>query len=276
LSPVWSPPSARSLHLPLNEMPGKYSGAIPGFWGCLKRCWPPLRTIRITGRESTTSRKLAGLKPGEGQWRIRAGDYRLRYDVFGHDIVLYALRHRKEAYWDFVFSRLGRSNNLGTAKTPTARPCILGKSRPKYFVSPNFKIGLTTIGSLDHSSVFTRNPKASSNPVGTYLSSLFRRTHSFSSDELWYSSGEMFSALTSRSNELGEKASGLIASGFVKLRLTWCRRIKHLKFYFWSIRPERINTDSDTTPSPLQSPSSGVPLACALWAVLTIFQWVCP
>ena len=24
-------------------------------------------------------KKLASLKPGEGQWRIRAGDYRLRY-----------------------------------------------------------------------------------------------------------------------------------------------------------------------------------------------------
>ena len=43
-------------------------------------------------------KKLAGLKPGEGQWRIRAGDYRLRYDIFGHDVVLYALRHRKETY----------------------------------------------------------------------------------------------------------------------------------------------------------------------------------
>jgi mRNA-degrading endonuclease RelE of RelBE toxin-antitoxin system len=38
------------------------------------------------------------LKPGEGQWRIRAGDYRLRYDIFGRDVVLYAVRHRTEAY----------------------------------------------------------------------------------------------------------------------------------------------------------------------------------
>ncbi len=73
---------------------------------------------------------------------------------------------------------------------------------------------------MDHNSVFTRNPKVSSNPVGTYLWSLFRRTHSFSSSELWYSSGEMFRASTTRSNELGEKTSGLIASGFVKLRFT--------------------------------------------------------
>src|ERR1700693_3536943 len=27
-------------------------------------------------------RKLAGLKPGEGQWRVRWRDYRLRYDIF--------------------------------------------------------------------------------------------------------------------------------------------------------------------------------------------------
>src|SRR2546428_14118154 len=70
----------------------------------------------------------------------------------------------------------------------------------------------------NYSSVFTRNPNTSSKPVGTYLWSLFRRTRSFSSGELWYSSGEMFRALTTCSNELGEKTSGLIASGFVKLR----------------------------------------------------------
>ena len=38
-------------------------------------------------------------------------------------------------------------------------------------------------------------------------------------DELWYSSGEMFSVLTICSNEFAEKTIGLIASGFVKLRL---------------------------------------------------------
>jgi mRNA-degrading endonuclease RelE of RelBE toxin-antitoxin system len=43
-------------------------------------------------------KKLAGLKPGEGQWRIRWRDYRLRYDIFGNDVVLDSFRHRKEAY----------------------------------------------------------------------------------------------------------------------------------------------------------------------------------
>ena len=42
-------------------------------------------------------KKLAGLKAGEGQWRIRWRDYRLRYDIFGDDVVLHSFRHRREA-----------------------------------------------------------------------------------------------------------------------------------------------------------------------------------
>jgi mRNA-degrading endonuclease RelE of RelBE toxin-antitoxin system len=43
-------------------------------------------------------KKLAGYKAGEGQWRIRWKEYRLRYDIFEDDVVLYSFRHRKEAY----------------------------------------------------------------------------------------------------------------------------------------------------------------------------------
>ena len=43
-------------------------------------------------------RKLVGVKPGEGGWRIRQGDYRLRYDIFGRDVVLYSFHHRREVY----------------------------------------------------------------------------------------------------------------------------------------------------------------------------------
>jgi mRNA-degrading endonuclease RelE of RelBE toxin-antitoxin system len=43
-------------------------------------------------------KKLAGANPGEGQWRIRWRDYRLRYDILGKDVVLHAFRHRKDAY----------------------------------------------------------------------------------------------------------------------------------------------------------------------------------
>jgi len=43
-------------------------------------------------------KKLAGMNPGEGQWRIRWRDYRLRYDILGKDVILHAFRHRKKAY----------------------------------------------------------------------------------------------------------------------------------------------------------------------------------
>jgi mRNA-degrading endonuclease RelE of RelBE toxin-antitoxin system len=43
-------------------------------------------------------KKLAGVRPGEGQWRIRWRDYRLRYDIFGAEVVMHSFRHRNEAY----------------------------------------------------------------------------------------------------------------------------------------------------------------------------------
>jgi mRNA-degrading endonuclease RelE of RelBE toxin-antitoxin system len=43
-------------------------------------------------------KKLTGSKAGEGQWRIRWKEYRLRYDILGSNVVLYSFRHRKDAY----------------------------------------------------------------------------------------------------------------------------------------------------------------------------------
>jgi mRNA-degrading endonuclease RelE of RelBE toxin-antitoxin system len=43
-------------------------------------------------------KKLRDVPHGEGQYRIRTGKYRLRYDVNGNDVVLYSFKHRKEAY----------------------------------------------------------------------------------------------------------------------------------------------------------------------------------
>lgn len=34
----------------------------------------------------------------EGQWRIRAGNYRLRYDVEGDTVKVYSIKDRSEAY----------------------------------------------------------------------------------------------------------------------------------------------------------------------------------
>lgn len=43
-------------------------------------------------------KKLAGIKAGEGQFRLRTGTYRLRYDIVGYEVILYSFHHRKEAY----------------------------------------------------------------------------------------------------------------------------------------------------------------------------------
>lgn len=41
-------------------------------------------------------KKLKG--KGVGQWRLEAWPYRVRYDVVGHEVALYRVRHRKEIY----------------------------------------------------------------------------------------------------------------------------------------------------------------------------------
>ena len=43
-------------------------------------------------------KKLAGVDPGEGQWRIRSGDYRVRFDIVDDEVVLHSFRDRKDAY----------------------------------------------------------------------------------------------------------------------------------------------------------------------------------
>jgi mRNA-degrading endonuclease RelE of RelBE toxin-antitoxin system len=42
--------------------------------------------------------KLTSVPRGKGQWRIRSGRYRLRYDIIGHEVLLYSFSLRKEAY----------------------------------------------------------------------------------------------------------------------------------------------------------------------------------
>ena len=76
-------------------------------------------------------------------------------------------------------------------------------------------------------SIFARNPKAVRSSDGTYLSSLFRATQSLSRAESLYFSGRIFKAATTFSNELAEKISGPIASGFVKFGFPRRIAIRH-------------------------------------------------
>ena len=38
-------------------------------------------------------KKLTNVSKGEGQWRIRTGNYRLRYDIFDQEIILQSFSH---------------------------------------------------------------------------------------------------------------------------------------------------------------------------------------
>ena len=42
--------------------------------------------------------KLHGVPSGEGQYRLRLGDWRFRYDIHGAEVVLHLCRRRPEAY----------------------------------------------------------------------------------------------------------------------------------------------------------------------------------
>lgn len=46
---------------------------------------PPPKVKRLKGK-------------GIGQWRLRVGQYRVRYDIVGKDVPLYRVRHRKEIH----------------------------------------------------------------------------------------------------------------------------------------------------------------------------------
>lgn len=41
-------------------------------------------------------RKLQGIQPGEGQYRLRLGRWRFRYDIFGREVWLFQCSLRRE------------------------------------------------------------------------------------------------------------------------------------------------------------------------------------
>ena len=66
--------------------------------GVIEKLTPSLRDDphNLTGTHKI--KKLAGVDAGDGQWRIRFGDYRIRYDIEGNNVVLHSFRDRKDAY----------------------------------------------------------------------------------------------------------------------------------------------------------------------------------
>ena len=42
--------------------------------------------------------KLVNVAPGNGQFRLRIGTYRLRYDIVGDQVILHSMRPRSRSY----------------------------------------------------------------------------------------------------------------------------------------------------------------------------------
>jgi mRNA-degrading endonuclease RelE of RelBE toxin-antitoxin system len=86
------------VHSPLNANSEKYPEETP------RRSTPWRSLIALLAKDphgrsgQHPIKKLEGVKPGEGQWRVRWGEYRLRYDIFGREVVLHSFRHRQDAY----------------------------------------------------------------------------------------------------------------------------------------------------------------------------------
>src|SRR5437868_306281 len=79
-----------------------------------------------------------------------------------------------------------------------------------------FCFGFSARPSGPQPSLLTVNPHASSKAVGTYLLSLWRRTHSLSSAEVAYCVGDRLSWATMSSKQLGIIVAATICSGDVK------------------------------------------------------------
>jgi mRNA-degrading endonuclease RelE of RelBE toxin-antitoxin system len=69
-----------------------------GVYEALVRAVEILESDPFNRKGQANIRKLAGVPSGQGQFRLRVGDYRLRYDVSGEDVILHAFRPRSISY----------------------------------------------------------------------------------------------------------------------------------------------------------------------------------
>jgi len=69
----------------------------PGLEGALRELAAVLGEDPYNRSGRHPIKKLTDIQ-SDGQWRIRWRQYRLRYDIYGTEVVLHSFRHRKEAY----------------------------------------------------------------------------------------------------------------------------------------------------------------------------------
>jgi len=71
----------------------------PDLLGCYQTVISILRVDPYNRSRNHAIRKLEGVKAGEGQYRLRLGRWRFRYDIAGQDVVLhYCGLRREETY----------------------------------------------------------------------------------------------------------------------------------------------------------------------------------
>jgi mRNA-degrading endonuclease RelE of RelBE toxin-antitoxin system len=71
---------------------------FPGVYTDLLRAIELLETDPFDLEGRANIRKLVDVPAGEGQFRLRLSDYRLRYDVTGDEVVLHSIRPLRESY----------------------------------------------------------------------------------------------------------------------------------------------------------------------------------
>lgn len=57
-----------------------------------------LQNDPFNAKQIKNIKKLVDVEKGCGQWRIRFGDYRIRYDIVGKNVVLHSIKNRKDIY----------------------------------------------------------------------------------------------------------------------------------------------------------------------------------
>jgi mRNA interferase RelE/StbE len=65
----------------------------------LRRLDPQVHRRVLEALESLAENPFQGRKltyASVGEWRIRVGDYRIRYDIDGSGVLLYRVQHRRE------------------------------------------------------------------------------------------------------------------------------------------------------------------------------------
>jgi len=71
---------------------------FPRVYANLLRAIELLETDPFNLEGRANIRKLVDVPAGEGQFRLRIGDYRLRYDVIADNVILHSMRPRGKSY----------------------------------------------------------------------------------------------------------------------------------------------------------------------------------